>query len=76
MPDLIESGKIDRIPLFSGAGPEKMVGVHYFVANCICAIIILVFLGLIIWDREIPEYLIGFVGSIIGYYIAKAPYDL
>lgn len=49
---------------------------HYGTTYAICGLVVLVFLWLLVTGQEIPEFLIGIAGSIIGFLIAKAPYDL
>lgn len=74
----IEEGKIEDIPTFKHVeDPKKRwTGLHYWVGNLICAGMILTFLLLVLFQGPVPEYLVGLVGSIIGYYIARAPYEL
>lgn len=48
----------------------------YYIGNIICLIIVVSFLIFLFLGKEVPGYLIGFIGSIIGYYIARPPYDL
>ncbi|MFA6072976.1 MAG: hypothetical protein WC758_02610 [Candidatus Woesearchaeota archaeon] len=72
----IEEGKIDD---FSGTPTMESkitpLRTHFTVANIISVLVILVFLYLLVFEKNTPDYLIGFVGSIFGYYLARAPYD-
>ncbi|MAG08592.1 hypothetical protein CMO89_03900 [Candidatus Woesearchaeota archaeon] len=77
--DFEETGNIDTISFDDKnlLGPKPILTkLHYVVGNIICVLITITFLLLLFKSRSIPEYLIGFMGSIIGFYIAKAPYNL
>lgn len=52
---------------------ERRIDSHFMIAHCIAGAMVLSFLGLLILERGIPDYLIG---SIVGFYLAKAPYEL
>jgi len=66
---------ISRSPLTEPVKSKAMKN-HFWFANIIALAIIASFLTLLFLKNDVPTYLIGFVGSIIGYYIAKAPYDI
>ncbi|MBI2129420.1 hypothetical protein HYU07_04225 [Candidatus Woesearchaeota archaeon] len=71
--------KINSIPVFRGAienPKQKVIGLHFIIGNFICAAMVVAFLILLFSEKTMPEFLIGLVGSIIGYYIARPPYDL
>ena len=75
----IETGKIESIPPFRTThdNPKnKWTDIHYWTGNLVCLIIIVTFSLLLAFKRDVPNYLIALVGSILGYYVAKAPYDL
>ena len=73
----IEKGSIGTISEFKGNLTQKILTRwHYLSGNLICIAIVFTFLGLLIFGRNIPDYLITLVGGILGYYIARAPYDL
>jgi hypothetical protein len=54
---------------------EKRIDFYYMVGNYLCVVIIAVFLGLLIVGREIPEFFIGMVGAVIGYYLSRKPFE-
>ncbi len=48
----------------------------FYTFNWISLLFCLTFIILIFLEKPLPEYFIGFIGSIIGYFIAKRPYEL
>ena len=73
----VETIKIKTIPEFKNISPtQPLTHLHYIVGNLICAGIVATFLVLLLFHYDVPNYLVGLVGSVIGYYIARAPYDL
>lgn len=57
-------------------GP-KITKLFFYTASTISFLFALAFLYLLLFSTEpIPDYMIGFIGSIIGFFIAKRPYEL
>lgn len=55
--------------------PEIMK-IFFYVGVGISLLFVLVFLYLLIRSKPIPDYMIGFIGAIVGYFLAKRPYEI
>ena len=55
---------------------QKRIDEHYKTLNIISIVAFAIFGYLIIRERTIPEYYIGFIGSILGFYLAKRPFEV
>lgn len=74
-----ENGSIDSLnsPKFETKEYKyQWIRDHYWFANIISFLIVIAFCLSIFFLPEIPQPLIALVGSVVGYYIAKAPHDL
>jgi hypothetical protein len=76
--DIFAEKELHKIPKIEGIkeAKEGTIKLHYVVGNAVCGLIVLAFIIMIFACDDVPEYMIGLVGSIVGYYIARAPYDL
>ncbi len=58
------------------AKPKEATEDHFKIVNWISIGFCLVFLLLVLIGKEMPDYFIGFVGSILGYFISKKPWEI
>ena len=72
-----ENIKIESFSEFKGGTFTKpFVGTHFVVGHVVCAAIIFTFLWQVVKGYEVADYMITLVGGVVGFYIARAPYDL
>lgn len=74
----LEKGFLEDIPAFHPALEERKwwMSMHYLTGNFICGLIVFSFVIAMLFSIPLKDSIIGIVGSIVGYYIAKAPYEL
>ena len=63
---------IDNAPV---KNRELRTNHHFFFTNIFSAAALLVFFGLLILNRDVPEYFIGMIGAVLGYYLSKKPFE-
>ncbi len=54
---------------------ENRTNNHFLFTNIFSAAALLVFLGLLILQVDVPEYFIGMIGAVLGYYLSKKPFE-
>ena len=62
-------------PQFRERKKEERTDKHYLFTHLFSLFTIAIFLLLIVLARDIPDYFIGMVGAILGYYLAKKPFE-
>lgn len=74
MPKAEEFGELNSDTL-SFRKKEERTDKHYLFTHLFSLFTIAIFLLLIALDRDIPDYFIGMVGAILGYYLSKKPFE-
>ena len=55
---------------------KKRIDQHFAVLNLISYVFCLAFILSVILSKSIPNYFVGFIGTILGYYFAKRPWEI
>lgn len=54
---------------------QKRIDHYYIVTHYLSIASFLVFLGLLLLGKNVPDFFVGLIGSILGYYLSKKPFE-
>lgn len=54
---------------------QKRIDSYYLVTHYISLASFVIFLFMLLFGRSVPDFFVGLIGSILGYYLSKKPFE-
>ncbi len=54
---------------------QRRIDNYYTVTHYLSLAAFCVFLVLLLLERNVPDYFVGLIGSIVGYYLSRKPFE-